>query len=94
MSQSRSMLKQIVAISRGILANREERRRFMGRFTLFLLGYFALGLWVLDGWLGQSLLRMLLYWFVCTLLALMLILFALYDVLRTVREERSHVDEE
>lgn len=86
------MLKHIVAISRGILYDRRERRHWMGRFTLVVIGYFAIGLWVLDAWLGQSLIRMALYWLVCTLMALMLVIFALYDVLRTLREERERRD--
>lgn len=87
MSESFSMLKHIVAISRGILHDREERRRFMGKFTLFLLGYFAFGLWAIDGWLEKSILRMSLYWLVCGIMAVMLMLFAMYDALRAMREE-------
>ncbi len=83
------MRKQIVMLSREILHDRGMRRRWMGRFCFFQIGYFALGLWVINGWLEQSLLRLAVYWCFCAGMAILLLLFALYDALRVMREERD-----
>ena len=74
-------------LAKGILHDRTLRRRLLGRIALLLLAVFAVGLWVIDGWLAQGLWRFLIWWSGCGALALFVIVFALYDALRVVREE-------
>jgi hypothetical protein len=46
-------------------------------------------LWGIDGWLGQSPLRFIIWWLGCAALTIIIMLFALYDALAVIREERS-----
>ena len=75
-------------LARAILHDRISRRKFLARFLLLTLGWMAVGLWVLDGWLADSAWRFLVWWAVCGVLALVLILFAAYDALMAIREEK------
>lgn len=77
------------AMAAGILAERQARRRALGGFATAMLGMFALGLWGIDGWLAGSLWRFGSYWLLCAGLVLFVLLFALYDVLAVLREERD-----
>lgn len=77
------------ATAAGILADRKARRRALAGFAWALLGMFALGLWGIEAWLGESLLRFALYWLFCAGLALFVMLFALFDLLAVIREERD-----
>jgi hypothetical protein len=63
-------------LARAILHDRGERRKWMFRMTLLPLGMLAVGLWVLDKWIWESPWR---------------VLFAIYDALAVVREEREKV---
>ena len=56
---------------------------------VFVLVLLALGLWVIDDWLAGSLWWFLLWWSGCALITCVLMLFALYDALASVREERE-----
>lgn len=70
------------------LADRKKRRQCITALLGFILGYFALGIWVFDGWLMKGLLRMSLYWGFLLVLCVMLVLSAVYDALAVVGEER------
>ena len=48
-----------------------------------------LGLWVIDGWLGTSPWYFLFWWLGCTILTGVVVLFALYDMVAVVREEKE-----
>jgi len=87
--QSSSWLSTTVAIARAILHDRTTRRKWLGCGALLMLGVFALGLWGIDGWLGQSPLRFIIWWLGCAALTIIIMLFALYDALAVIREERS-----
>ena len=76
-------------MARAILHDRAERRKWLGRMTLLPLGMMAAGLWVIDGWIGQSLWLMLFWWGGCALATCVVLLFALYDALAVIREERG-----
>lgn len=76
-------------IAKAILRDRNSRRKYLGRFLLFTLLWMAAGLWVIDDWLGDSPLRFLVWWGICGVLAVVLMIFALYDAVAVVREERS-----
>ncbi|MCH7225546.1 hypothetical protein [Haloferula sp. A504] len=77
------------ATAAGVLAERRLRRRALTGFAATLLGMFALGLWGIDGWLSDSVWRFAIYWLFCAGLALFVMLFALYDALAALREERD-----
>lgn len=77
------------ATAAGILAERHLRRRALGGFAVTMLGTFALGLWGIDGWLKESPGRFAVYWLFCAGLAIFVMLFALYDALAVIREERD-----
>jgi len=76
-------------IARGILHNRSARRRWLAVFLIAVLGMIAGGVWVFDRWLASGLLVFLLWWGACAMLALITLIFALYDALAAVREERG-----
>lgn len=76
-------------IAEAVLRDRGQRRSALGTIAFTMLGMLALGLWVIDGWLKESILRFGLYWAGCGLLCLFVLLFALFDVLATLKEERE-----
>lgn len=76
-------------LARAILRDRAERRKWLMRMTLVPLGMLAVGLWVLDGWIWQSPWRVLFWWGGCALATCGVLLFAVYDALAVVREERA-----
>ncbi len=76
-------------VARGILHDRSARRRIMARFLLLLLSVFAIGLWGIDVWLRADIWRFFLWWAGCGLLAVFIVMFAVYDVFAVLREERE-----
>ena len=76
-------------LARAILHDRRARRRAMGRSVLLLLAVFATGLWGIDGWLKADVWRFVLWWGGCGLLAVFVVMFALYDACAVIREERD-----
>jgi len=76
-------------IAKILLLNRVERRKYLGRFLAVTLLWMVLGLCVIDEWLAEDALRFLLWWGACGVLALILVVFALYDALSVIREERE-----
>lgn len=76
-------------LARAILHDRGERRKWLGRLALVPLAMLGIGLWILDGWIWQSPWRVLFWWGGCTLTTLVVMLFALYDALAVIREERE-----
>jgi hypothetical protein len=76
-------------LARAILHDRTARRKVLARMLVFVLVLLALGLWVIDDWLAGSLWWFLLWWSGCALITCVLMLFALYDALASVREERE-----
>jgi|AntRauTorckE6833_2_1112554.scaffolds.fasta_scaffold27416_2 hypothetical protein len=75
-------------IAKSILHDRVSRRKYLAGFLLVTLGWMGIGLWVLDGWLSDSAWRFIAWWAVCGVLSMILILFALYDALLAIREEK------
>lgn len=76
-------------VARAILADRQTRRRWLAGFLMLALGQFVLGLWVVDDWLAGGAWRFLLWWSACGVVTLWLMLFALYDALMVIREEKK-----
>jgi len=72
-----------------MLRDRVTRRKMLGYGLLVILAWIALGMWGIDEWLSGSAMRFLIWWGVCMLLTLILIMFALHDALSVIREERE-----
>jgi hypothetical protein len=77
------------SLARAILHDRTERRKWMFRMTLVPLGMLALGLWVIDGWIWHDPWRVLFWWGGCAVATVVVLLFAIYDALAVLREERE-----
>jgi hypothetical protein len=76
-------------IAEAVLRDRGQRRSALGVLAFVMLGMLAFGLWGIDAWLKESILRFGLYWGACGLLCLFVLLFALFDALATLKEERE-----
>jgi len=76
-------------IANAILHDRGMRRKWLGRWLLVTVAWMAVGLWVIDGWLGDEAWRFLAWWGICAVMAVVLMIFALYDALAVIREERG-----
>lgn len=76
-------------IARAILRDRAARRKIIGRMLMAALLLMAAGLWLIDGWLAASVLRFVIWWAACAALTCVVMLFALYDALAVIREERD-----
>lgn len=86
MSQTPSDWDSSKSIAKSMLLDRVTRRKMLSYWLLVVLAWIAVGMWVIDGWLADSAMRFLIWWGVCMMLTLMLILFALYDALRVLKE--------
>jgi hypothetical protein len=76
-------------LARAILHDRAERRKWLGWMTLLPLGMMAAGLWVIGDWIWQSPWRVLFWWGGCAVATIVVMLFAVYDALAVIREERE-----
>lgn len=76
-------------IARAILHDRAARRKLIGRILLTTLLLMAAGLWLVDGFLAKNPWWFVLWWGGCALLTCVVMLFALYDALAVIREERG-----
>ncbi len=76
-------------IASGILRDRSARRRWLGIFLIISLGMIAAGVWVFDAWLASGPLVFLLWWGACAFLTLFTLLFAVYDALAAMKEEKA-----
>lgn len=80
-----------ILLAKSILSDRSVRRKWLGGCALILVLGFAAGTSVLSTWLSLSFWRFFLYWMALLGWALLVIVFALYDALRAVREERERM---
>ena len=76
-------------VARAILSDRGLRRKALAISLMIALGFIVLGLWVIDGWLADAVWRFLLWWGACGLVTLWLLMFALYDALMSIQEEKG-----
>lgn len=76
-------------LARALLHDRAERRKWLFYLILVPLGMLAVGLWVIGDWIWESPWRVLLWWGGCALATCIVLLFALYDALAVIREERA-----
>lgn len=84
-----SWWEMVLTLSRAILHDRVTRRKWLGSAALLLLGLFAAGLWLIAGWLAESALRFGVWWLGVAVWTLVVLLFALYDAMAVIREERD-----
>jgi peptidoglycan biosynthesis protein MviN/MurJ (putative lipid II flippase) len=91
MSDSPSDWQSSKGLAKGMLHDRTTRRKLMARSLALLLAVFAIGLWGIDEWLAADLWRFIIWWGGCGFLALFVVVFALYDVMRVIREERDRM---
>tara|TARA_B100000965_G_scaffold402396_1_gene428237 strand:- start:1586 stop:1939 length:354 start_codon:yes stop_codon:yes gene_type:complete len=75
------MKDELLLISLGILRNRKSRRKFILSFTLLTIFFLIIGTFVIDKHLEENLILFLIYWIFSVALVLLMILFALYDML-------------
>jgi hypothetical protein len=76
-------------LARAILHDRAARRKWIGRMLMVPLLMLAAGLWLIDEWLMDSAPRFLLWWGVCASATVVVMVFATYDALAAIREERE-----
>lgn len=76
-------------LARAILHDRQERRKWLGRMTLLPLALLVTGIWGLNDWIWARPWRVLFWWGGCAVATVVVILFALYDALAVIREERA-----
>lgn len=87
-SQTPSDWDSSKSIAKSMLRDRITRRKMLGYWLLVILAWIALGIWVIDGWLADSAMRFIIWWAACGVFTLILMIFALYDALSVMREER------
>lgn len=76
-------------IAKGTLHDRGLRRKMLLQVLIVLLAAVVIGHWVLGSWLGEGIVRFLLWWGGVAFLTVFVLLFAVYDALRVVQEERE-----
>jgi hypothetical protein len=81
--------KESKGLARAMLYDRVTRRRIITRMLLAVLMWVAAGCWLIDDWLAAGVWRFLAWWGVGGILTVVVMLFALYDALAVVREERG-----
>ena len=84
-------LGTVRAVTLGILHDRTQRRKFVIQLIILLLSMVIIGHWPLSAWLADGLLRFIIWWGFVAFLTVWILLFAIYDALRVVREERDKV---
>ena len=76
-------------LARAILHDRSARRKVIARMLVLALALMATGLWMIDGWLAKNPWWFLLWWGGCAVTTCLVMMFALYDALAVIREERE-----
>lgn len=80
-------MKEWVQLTRAILHHRDTRRRWLLGTMLLSVGLVAIGCWVADDWLSSSMVLFICYWLGVFGTVCFLMLFALYDLLKTMKGE-------
>ena len=88
--------EELFLISLGILRNRKTRRKFILLFTLLTIIFPIIGTFLIDEYLEENLILFFIYWTSSIVLVLLMILFALYDMLacrvEIIKEERRELE--
>lgn len=91
MARNSGLVQMSLAIAAVTLADRKKRRKFISGLLMIIIGVFCLGNWPLKEWVDSSLWRMLFWWGGCAFLCLLLVLFALFDALAVIQEEKRKI---
>jgi hypothetical protein len=78
-------------LSRAILVDRASRRKWLGGLLLFLVICFGSGMTFLAPWLSRSVWRFGIFWLMVLVMVFVVIIFALYDAVAVIREERERM---
>jgi Mg2+ and Co2+ transporter CorA len=89
MNSESTWFQAVIAISFAILNDRTTRRKWLSYAAFLMLGLFACGLWGIDQWLAKSAWRFGIWWIGVMCWTCVVMLFALYDALKAIREERD-----
>ena len=76
-------------VAQSIIRDRVARRRLIARMLMLALFLMAAGLWLVNGWLESNKWFFLLWWGACGMVSCGVLLFALFDALAVLREERD-----
>ena len=85
--KNNGFVQTCLMLAKGILHDRSLRRKMMSQLVIFLLVLVAIGSWVIDDWLRDGVVRFAFFWGVVGLYVLFLILMAVYDMLKVMRDE-------
>lgn len=83
----RGRVNHFTGFASAVLSHRETRRNWLGVALAIALLMLAAGLWWIDGWLEENLLRFSAFWAACAAVTMFVMIFALYDALAVFREE-------
>lgn len=75
------------SLAKGILDDRVQRRSMVTQLLIIVLILVALGNWVITDWLSDGVIRFVVFWGLVTLLVLFILLMAVYDLLKVMRDE-------
>jgi hypothetical protein len=75
-------------LAKGILHDRELRRKMMTQLVIFLLVIVTIGSWVIDDWLRDGVHRFVIFWGLICLYTLFIMLMAFYDMLKVMRDKK------
>lgn len=76
-------------VAKAMLSDRGMRRKALAFILIIDLILLSTGLWVIDGWLGEGMVRFLLWWSAIGLVTIWLLLFAIYDALISIQEVKN-----
>ena len=93
MKRGNSDWESSMGVAKAILDDRLARRKWMARLLFATLAWMAVGLWLVDSWLAENVIRFALWWLFSGFLAIVLLIFSLYDSVAVVKEERAEVSE-
>lgn len=91
MARNSGLVQMSLAIAVVTLSDRKKRRKFITGLLMVIIGVFCLGNWPLKSWIDSSLWLMLLWWGGCAFLCLLLVLFAVFDALAVIQEEKRKI---
>lgn len=78
-------------LSRAILVDRASRRKWLGGLLLFLVICLGSGMTFLAPWLSRSVWCFGIFWLMVLVMVFVVIIFALYDAVAVIREERERM---
>ncbi len=84
-----SSIKMLAALARGILHEKELRRKMMTQLVIFLVLAVVVGNWIIGGWLEKHIVWFGLFWGGIFIYTVLLMLLCLYDMLMVKKDLRK-----